>query len=99
VGSVVPMWKVIKAIVLWNYPRGAWQWDTLCLLIIVFIFTTPKSWFEKREKLATQTPSAAVKPIDYIRFKGNDIFALSGTDYIKAQISGNQQKVKLTRVN
>ena len=30
----------------WSYPRTSWQWDVLCVLILVFIFLTPKSWFE-----------------------------------------------------
>ena len=37
--------STIKKIVLWNYPRTSWQWDVLCVLILVFIFLTPKSWF------------------------------------------------------
>ena len=32
--------------VFWTYPRTSWQWDVLCVLILVFIFLTPKSWFE-----------------------------------------------------
>ena len=32
----------------WSYPRTSWQWDVLCVLILVFIFLTPKSWFENR---------------------------------------------------
>ena len=35
-----------RKIVFWTYPRTSWQWDVLCLLILVFIFLTPKSWFE-----------------------------------------------------
>jgi hypothetical protein len=34
-----------KKIALWTYPRTSWQWDVLCVLILVFIFLTPKSWF------------------------------------------------------
>jgi hypothetical protein len=34
-----------KKIVFWNYSRTSWQWDVLCVLILVFIFLTPKSWF------------------------------------------------------
>ncbi|MGZ8845453.1 MAG: hypothetical protein ACXW3C_03220 [Pyrinomonadaceae bacterium] len=34
-----------KKILFWNYPRTSWQWDVLCVLILVFIFLTPKSWF------------------------------------------------------
>lgn len=36
-----------------------------CLLIVAFIFLTPKSWFDKREKLATQTSRLIVKPEDF----------------------------------
>src|SRR5206468_12083676 len=38
-----------KKIVFWNYSRTSWQWDVLCVLILGFIFLTPKSWFENRE--------------------------------------------------
>src|SRR5207302_8001639 len=38
-----------KKIVFWNYSRTSWQWDVLCALILVFIFLTPKSWFENSE--------------------------------------------------
>jgi hypothetical protein len=56
---------MIKDIVLWKYERASWQWDILCLLIILFIFLTPKVWFEKREKLATQTSRLIVKARDF----------------------------------
>ena len=36
----------LKKILFWNYARNTWQWDVLCVLILVFIFLTPKSWFE-----------------------------------------------------
>lgn len=35
-----------RKLVFWNYSRTSWQWDVLCVLILVFIFLTPKSWFE-----------------------------------------------------
>ncbi len=55
----------IKKFILWNYERGTWQYDVFCLLIIAFIFLTPKTWFEKREKLATQTARLVVKAEDF----------------------------------
>lgn len=56
----------LKRIILWDYSRGTWQYDVLCLLIIAFIFLTPKTWFDRREKLATQTASATVKSEDFL---------------------------------
>src|SRR5687768_17375988 len=52
-----------KKIVFWNYPRTTWQWDVLCVLILVFIFLTPKSWFENSERHtveAHQKPTSTV---------------------------------------
>ena len=55
----------MKNFIQWNYERGTWQYDTFCLLIVAFIFLTPKSWFEKRERLATQTARLIVKAEDF----------------------------------
>ena len=41
--------NAVRKIVFWNYPRTSWQWDVLCVLILVFIFLTPKSWFDNNE--------------------------------------------------
>ena len=50
----------MKRVVLWNYERGSWQYDVFCLLIIAFIFLTPKDWFNKRDG-ATRTSVVTVK--------------------------------------
>lgn len=55
----------IKKIILWRYERGTWQYDVFCLLIIAFIFITPKVWFDNREKLATYTSRLIVKAKDF----------------------------------
>jgi hypothetical protein len=52
---------MIKNIIWWSYERASWQWDVLCILIMCFIFLTPKAWFEKDERTATQTLSAGVQ--------------------------------------
>jgi hypothetical protein len=43
--------RVFKSIVFWSYGRSTWQYDVLCVLILAFVFLTPKTWFE-RGKLA-----------------------------------------------
>ena len=40
----------LKKIFFWNYPRNTWQWDLLCVVILIFIFLTPKSWFTSGER-------------------------------------------------
>jgi hypothetical protein len=61
---------MLKDIIQWSYRRGTWQYDAFCLLIIAFIFLTPKHWFDKRERLATQTARLIVKKEDFSPEKG-----------------------------
>src|SRR3989442_4380469 len=45
-------------IVFWSYPSTSWQWDVICGLSLVFIFLTPKGWFENtayKRRHAAQT--------------------------------------------
>ncbi len=45
------MRQAIKKIVFWNYGRTSWQYDALCILILTFIFLTPPSWFNGKERV------------------------------------------------
>jgi hypothetical protein len=49
-----------KKIAFWTYPRTSWQWDVLCVLILVFIFLTPRSWFENNANQRTHMVQATV---------------------------------------
>ena len=55
------MLSAIRKLFFWNYARNTWQWDTLCVVILIFIFLTPKSWFENSERrgsISHQNPTA-----------------------------------------
>ncbi|MFS8084035.1 MAG: hypothetical protein ACMG6H_00225 [Acidobacteriota bacterium] len=49
-----------RKIAFWTYPRTSWQWDVLCVLILVFIFLTPKSWFANTAFQRTHTAQTTV---------------------------------------
>jgi len=54
------LWSGLRKLFFWNYARNTWQWDVLCVVILIFIFLTPKGWFEKSERrgsLAHQNPT------------------------------------------
>ena len=42
--------NIIKKSFLWSYARNTWQWDVLCVLILIFIFLSPKGWFVSGER-------------------------------------------------
>jgi len=77
------MFNLIKNFIQWRHERGTWQYDVFCLLIIAFIFLTPKAWFDKKESLATQTARLIVKAQDF-SFEKNElekrVRELSGND-------------------
>lgn len=52
---------MLKDLIQWNYARGTWVYDVFCLLIVAFIFLTPKAWFEKPDLGATRPTTGAVK--------------------------------------
>lgn len=35
--------KKISRVVFWRYHRGGWQYDILCIIILLFIFLVPRS--------------------------------------------------------
>ena len=39
------MLNTIKRFILWDYPRGGWQYDLMVVGILAFIFITPKEKF------------------------------------------------------
>jgi len=54
----------LKKIFFWNYARNTWQWDVLCVVILVFIFLTPNSWFSGGERSqAREHQSPIVKTV------------------------------------
>ena len=58
--------RLIKNSFLWTYARNTWQWDVLCVLILIFIFLTPKSWFangERRQQPRHQNGAVATVPL------------------------------------
>jgi hypothetical protein len=45
----------IKRFILWDFPRGSWQYDVMVGLILAFIFLTPKTIFRDQPKEASFT--------------------------------------------
>ena len=55
----------LKRLILWNYSRETSVYVVFCLLIVAFIFLTPKNWFSGAESVATQTSRLIVKQADF----------------------------------
>src|SRR5262245_18264077 len=40
----------IKNVLLWSYARGTWQYDALCLGIVLAVFLVPSKYFGDRDR-------------------------------------------------
>ncbi len=86
--------QTIKRIVLWDFARASWQWDVLCLLIICFIFLTPKTWYENVKPsvpVRTLTMGAENYPADKAQLE-TAVRSLSGDP--QAEILVSRKMVK-----
>jgi hypothetical protein len=57
--------SLLKKFILWEYSRETSVYVIFCLMIVAFIFLTPKEWFERRDRLATQTSRLIVQATDF----------------------------------
>lgn len=55
----------LKRLILWSYSRETSVYVIFCLLIVAFIFLTPKEWFNGPDSFATQTSRLIVKQSDF----------------------------------
>ncbi|MBO0858731.1 MAG: hypothetical protein J2P21_09735 [Chloracidobacterium sp.] len=66
----------IKNVLLWSFARGTWQYDALCLTILLTVFLVPSSYFGDRDrakpKSADETYVQAVELDGFLR-KRNQI--------------------------
>ncbi|MDM7922336.1 MAG: hypothetical protein QUS14_08545 [Pyrinomonadaceae bacterium] len=55
----------LKRVIMWDYGRETSVYVIFCLLIVAFIFLTPKTWFDKRERLENRTSRIILQASDY----------------------------------
>jgi hypothetical protein len=41
----------VKRFILWDYPRGVWQYDVICGVITLFVFFAPRQWFRDQPRI------------------------------------------------
>ena len=87
------MWKRLKRIILWDYPRASWQYDIMVAVIVVFIFATPRSWFHDQPRIP-QSHEVALLPSP----KGTSVFWLE-PELVAAIPANASETVRNTRVS
>jgi hypothetical protein len=42
---------MLKRFILWDFPRGSWQYDVMVAIILAFLFVTPRTWFRDQPRI------------------------------------------------
>ena len=50
----------LKRLILWDYPRGVWQYDIVVAIIVGFVFFTPRGLFRDQPRLAHASQIASL---------------------------------------
>jgi hypothetical protein len=51
---------MLKRFILWDFPRGGWQYDVVVGIILAFIFLTPRAWFGDQPRIAKASSIAMI---------------------------------------
>jgi hypothetical protein len=60
--------STLKKVLFWSYERGSWQYDVMCVLILVFVLFTPNRIFDRR----TSTNPIVVRSAELGQIDGSD---------------------------
>jgi hypothetical protein len=53
---------MLKRFILWDFPRGGWQYDVMVGIILAFIFLTPRAVFRDQPRIPNARSIAMLPP-------------------------------------
>ncbi len=54
---------MLKRFILWDVPRGGWQYDVMVGIILLFVFLTPREWFRDQPRIPNAKSIAMLPPL------------------------------------
>ena len=55
------LWRGISKTIFWPYERGTWPYDVLVGAIVLFVFLSPRAWFDDQPQLGPAGHQAQVQ--------------------------------------
>jgi acyl-coenzyme A synthetase/AMP-(fatty) acid ligase len=88
---LLPYCQVIKRLIFWEFARGSWQYDVVVILILTFIFATPKAWFRDQPRIPNASNIAMIST-------ENGVTSFFVAANLLEGVSDAQQATKLTEL-
>ena len=55
------LWRGISKTIFWSFERGTWPYDVLIGAIVLFVFLSPRAWFDDQPQLGPAGHQAQVQ--------------------------------------
>jgi len=55
------LWRGISKTIFWSFERGTWPYDVLVGAIVLFVFLSPRAWFDDQPQLGPAGHQAQVQ--------------------------------------
>ncbi len=55
------LWRGVSNTIFWSYERGTWPYDVLVGAIVLFVFLSPRTWFDDQPQLGPAGHQAQVQ--------------------------------------
>ena len=55
------LWRGISNTIFWSYERGTWPYDVLVGAVVLFVFLSPRMWFDDQPQLGPMGQQAQVQ--------------------------------------
>ena len=55
------LWRGISKTIFWSYDRGTWPYDVLVGAVVLFVFLSPRNWFDDQPQLGPPGLQAQVQ--------------------------------------
>ena len=68
------LWRAITRTVLWDHDRGSAPYDLMVLAIVLFVFLSPRAWFNDRPRFTTGEHAEAVEVVSDDRAAGIRVY-------------------------
>ena len=87
------IFSTLKKILFWSYDRGSWQYDVMCVLIVLFILFAPNRWFHSHSTRPIIVTASELGTIEHDAIEQEIAHRLSKKEHREVRISRIEEVV------
>jgi hypothetical protein len=66
--------EILGKTLFWSYDRGTWPYDLMVIAIVLFVFLSPRGWFNDRPSVSGSQPASRIELLSEDAADGSKTF-------------------------